>query len=219
SNPPPAPTAPAEWTVRCESTVEIPRGDPAWPAVDLTVAVDGERKSVVRIEAGRGTWRGTSTAQPKSIEIDPDYDVLRTIAAGVPISFGGKTYEGAEYSVLVTSARNGVPYTLFLANSKEAAARARYVTYYGWDQYVIFKAGRRTPVARGFLDREPKGTRRAVVIGDPSATNVETTIETLASDEFEGRRSGTADVRRIAKLFESRVAAAAPSAGIVTVEQ
>jgi hypothetical protein len=111
------------------------------------------------------------------------------LASPEKIVVKGKEYAGPQFALLFSHPVESGSRTTFYALSEQAAARAGYVTYYGWEQYVVFENGR--PVDRGFLDRTPTGTRRAVVRGDETATRVAISIGTLASDEFEGRFPGT----------------------------
>jgi hypothetical protein len=125
-------------------------------------------------------------------------------AADSSFEIAGKRYTNPKAAVLVSGFESGKPVTAFLALSDEAANRARMLGFYGWDQYVVFEAGQRKPVARGFLDRNPSGTRRAVVT-DVAAARVAEDIERLASDDLAGRRPGTPGHEKAERLLLARL--------------
>jgi hypothetical protein len=133
------------------------------------------------------------------------------------ITVNGLEHAGEDLSILFSppATPGGGPETRFVAQTEAAAARARYVTFYGWDQFVVFKAGQRTPVARGFLDRQPKATRGTLRQAD-GAAHVESVVQRLASDEFAGRRAGTPKQEDLAKTLVEWLSAAAPR-GVETV--
>jgi aminopeptidase N len=76
-----------------------------------------------------------------------------------PVRIGGSTFviggtriEGKDESLLLTfhhpfSPGNWV--TIYFGNSAAALSRARYIFFYGWDSYIVFKSGR--PFFRGQL--------------------------------------------------------------------
>ncbi len=67
-------------------------------------------------------------------------------------SVGREVYDGQMESVLLSVANPMAPGTfvsVYHGNSAEALVRARYIFYYGWDSYVIFKEGR--PSERGIF--------------------------------------------------------------------
>jgi hypothetical protein len=281
------------WNVRAEAVVEQPRDEAPWPAADLDVDVNGKTAGTLHLEGKSGVWLGTVSDEPKTIELDAPYDVMRriadadlpmclntTLAAGAgriewrdalpdfdaiahrlagekgfslhgpddtgpdlgpmfptprvrlkvlrigssvtiaghdgkpplvandaAFEIGGKRYTNPNASVLCSGVENGKPVTWFLALSEGAASRAKMLGFYGWDQYVVFESGQRKPVARGFLDRNPTATRRAIVIGDDSARAIFGTVRRLSSDAFGGRRPGTEGHEKAERFLEGELLA------------
>jgi hypothetical protein len=57
----------------------------------------------------------------------------------------GETVDDAEESVLITyphPLRDGRWVTIYFGQSAEGLSRARYIFFYGWDSYILFKKGR-----------------------------------------------------------------------------
>jgi hypothetical protein len=57
----------------------------------------------------------------------------------------GETVDDAEESVLITyphPLRDGRWVTIYYGRSAEGLSRARYIFFYGWDSYILFKKGR-----------------------------------------------------------------------------
>lgn len=135
--------------------------------------------TLVRVPAG-GAYRYPSEGEAL-VEATP-----------TSLRVGTATAEGAGLSALFSPpTRDGAaPRTVFVACDDAALGRAPYLTYYGWDSFVVFQAGRRTPLHRGFFDRTPRGTSRAVGT-DPAAVRVAADVERLSSDAMGGRAPGT----------------------------
>ena len=168
----------------------------ASPVVDLRVLPAGETV----------TWPPGS-AKPRV-----------SISAG-RVVVDGTAHEGKDLSILWSANDGPAPRTWFVATTEAAASRAKYLPYYGWDSYVVFEAGKRTPLARGRLDTGPRATHRTFVEGGLQAQAVERTIATLTSDEFEGRRPGTEGHAKAERHLGERLLAAlhagrAPERGI-----
>lgn len=127
-----------------------------------------------------------------------------TIEAGV-VTVDGVRHEGKDVSLLLNANDGPAPRTWFIATSEASTARAKYLPFYGWDTFVVFEAGSRTPLARGRLDAGPRATRVAPVDGGPEAIELDRLVEHLASDEFEGRRPGSEGHAKAEEFLISQV--------------
>ncbi len=110
-------------------------------------------------------------------------------------SFNGEEFKGPEYSALFTVRNpfNDSRYvTTYFGLSPEAVSRARYIFFYGWNGYVVFKNGR--PVKRGYFKNKHLYTNINFVdsLTLPIRTeNISHHLKYLASDMFEGRYAGS----------------------------
>lgn len=126
---------------------------------------------------------------PDGVEVGKDYFVIK-----------GERYAGQDYSLLI-SFRNPVNpsnlVTLYFGLSPDAISRSRYIFFYGWDSYVVFKNGR--PIKRGdFTKRVSETVYEFSPSMISSATSEHITseyimghIKRLASEELAGRYPGT----------------------------
>lgn len=87
--------------------------------------------------------------------------------------------------------------TLYLGLSPISLSRARFIFFYGWDSYIVFKSGR--PIERGNLP--PKASFVSYDLLRRSLNRIETQklkdhIAYLSSPEMEGRFPGTSGYRK-----------------------
>ncbi|MHC5011380.1 MAG: M20/M25/M40 family metallo-hydrolase [Planctomycetota bacterium] len=138
--------------------------------------------------------------------------ILEIAAEGdAAIEVGGRARSGAGIAVLRSYAEDGHLRARYTALSEQAAARAGYIPFYGWDTWVVFENGR--PVDRGTVRPEQTGTQRrlaAAPAAPPPAPGgavdrIRADLERLCSAELEGRRPGTEGHRRATAFLEARV--------------
>ena len=107
----------------------------------------------------------------------------------------GQVFKDSEYSLLMTY-RNPMNSSSFVTTyfglSPEAVSRARYIFFYGWNSYVVFKSGR--PVKRGNFsatesDTVHNFTTAITRLIDPAI--IKKHVKYLASGELGGRFPGT----------------------------
>jgi hypothetical protein len=122
----------------------------------------------------------------------------------------GETFKGADYSLMM-SARNPVDpnhvLALYFGMSPESLARSRYALFYGWDSWVVFKAGR--PERRGTFESDDPRSRRLLledVTSGISAGPLMDHVRALVSPPMEGRRPGTPGHDAAAAWLEGRLA-------------
>ena len=106
-----------------------------------------------------------------------------------------KQYKGPEYALLLTF-RNPMNSSSFVTTyfglSPEAVSRARYIFFYGWNSYVVFKNGR--PIRRGEFSSTESDTIHNFTTDmtrliDPAI--IKKHVKYLASEKLEGRYPGT----------------------------
>lgn len=146
-------------------------------------------------------------------------------ATPTSVKLGGATHAGAGLSFLfsapATRRADGTlagARTWFVACDEKALGRANYLTYYGWDQFAAFQAGNRTPIGRGFLDRTPQGTHRAVTT-DAAAARVAADVEHLSGDAFGGRAPGTPGHDAARAWLSDRLESLAAGGAVALAEQ
>ncbi|MGR3179156.1 MAG: M20/M25/M40 family metallo-hydrolase [Candidatus Anammoxibacter sp.] len=127
-------------------------------------------------------------------------ELFNQLPAGVKLgndsfTIDGDEYKGAEYALLFTY-RNPQNRTNFITTyfglSPQAISRARYIFFYGWDSYIVFKNGR--PVKRGSFRNKKSDTvyNFPVSLTAPiKSENIMKHIEYLASTKLAGRYPGT----------------------------
>ncbi|MGR3220566.1 MAG: M20/M25/M40 family metallo-hydrolase [Candidatus Anammoxibacter sp.] len=110
-------------------------------------------------------------------------------------TIAGETYKDGEYALLFTY-RNPQDRSNFITTyfglSPQAVSRARYIFFYGWDSYIVFKNGR--PVKRGSFRSRKSDTVYdfPVSLTAPiKSENIMKHIKFLASAKLAGRYPGT----------------------------
>ncbi|MGR3317728.1 MAG: M20/M25/M40 family metallo-hydrolase [Candidatus Anammoxibacter sp.] len=107
----------------------------------------------------------------------------------------GEEFKGAEYALLFTyrNPQNRSNFiTTYFGLSPQAISRARYIFFYGWDSYIVFKNGR--PVKRGSFRKRKSDTVYNVPVsltGSIKSENIMKHIKFLASAKLAGRYPGT----------------------------
>ena len=83
--------------------------------------------------------------------------------------------------------------TIYFGSSINSLSRARYIFFYGWDSYILFKKGK--PVKRGNLPPIHSFTSHDFLTknhsGHIQTDQLKPHLSLLASPELDGRRSGT----------------------------
>lgn len=110
-------------------------------------------------------------------------------------SINGEEFKGPEYALLF-SFRNPFDKSNFVTSyfglSSDAVIRARYIFFYGWNSYVVFKNGR--PVIRGSFKEgvsETVNDLKKSMTGAIKSENIMEHIKFLASEKLEGRYAGS----------------------------
>ena len=107
----------------------------------------------------------------------------------------GEKFEGPEYALILTF-RNPMDKSNFVTTyfglSPQAISRAKYIFFYGWDSYVVFKNGR--PVKRASFRKKESDTTYNFPLSYTTtikSENLMNHIRFLASKELAGRYPGT----------------------------
>lgn len=110
-------------------------------------------------------------------------------------TINGEKYSGPEYSLLC-SFRNPLNklkfVTVYYGLSPQAVSRARYIFFYGWNSYVIFKNG--LPVTRGSFENNESETSHNFaksITESIKSENIMEHIKYLSSKKLAGRYPGT----------------------------
>lgn len=110
-------------------------------------------------------------------------------------SINGEEYSGHEYSLLFTY-RNPLDKSNFVTTyfglSPQAISRSRYIFFYGWDSYVVFKNG--IPVKRGSFRSDETNTvfnLPDALTGMVKSEHIMEHIKYLASKKLAGRYPAT----------------------------
>ena len=65
--------------VRIEVVAELAPGAEPWPPIDVPFSIDDKSAGTVTVTNGSGVWMGNVGGLPKTVELDPDYDILRAL--------------------------------------------------------------------------------------------------------------------------------------------
>lgn len=121
---------------------------------------------------------------PDGLELGDDFFVV-----------DGEKYSGQEYAILVTF-RNPQEESRFITTyfglSPQSVSRARYIFFYGWDGYIVFKNGR--PVKRGSFGRERSDVSHSIADSLTDSiipASLMKHIKRLSSEDMAGRYPGT----------------------------
>ncbi|MEE8107302.1 MAG: M28 family peptidase [Planctomycetota bacterium] len=119
------------------------------------------------------------------------------------------TIQGVEYanpeSALVLSFRDkdGLPWTMFHANSEAGFARVRYLPYYGSDGYVVFTG--RDVTARGDFPGDPRSRRTITKRAQREPEPLLRDLLWLTDAKFQGRKAGTMAAHKLGNELRGRL--------------
>ncbi|MGE0190824.1 MAG: M20/M25/M40 family metallo-hydrolase [Planctomycetota bacterium] len=153
--------------------------DPAWhvaraiPKDELPLCLQGTLRApgtgVIVVRGDEVAFGGLGQKLERSTGwtvVGPDYDltahdgpaiVLWLLEPGETAApLQGQSLSGPASSLLATVSWNGHPRTWYVAASAQAAARAGYVPFYGWDTWVRFEGG--IPVGRAVVRPPSRST-------------------------------------------------------------
>ena len=153
--------------------------DPSWhvaraiPKDELPLCLQGTLRApgtgVIMVRGDEAAFTGLAQKLEHSTGwtvVGPDYDlaahdgpamVLWMLEPGETAApLQGQSLSGPASSLLATVSWNGHPRTYYVAATAQAAARAGYVPFYGWDTWVRFEGG--APVGRAVIRPPSRST-------------------------------------------------------------